>query len=154
MLGQTPERIWMLVQFITFSAKDSTVLAWIIATCSSFLKFCGGIKRRKRNWSHMWHLDSEKALPNWPSARAYVWNLHKQAILFSSNSNRVHSESVKSSVVFHLSLVLTQFSVSLWANSVNSHEKRRKPGWSVIPPQQLDGTWLCSPHCSFFKTTK
>lgn len=43
------EMIWMLVQFITFSARDSTVLAWIIATCSSFLKFCVGWGGEKEN---------------------------------------------------------------------------------------------------------
>ena len=49
------EMIWMLVWFITFSARDSTVLAWIIATCSSFLKFCGGGWRggeKENKWKH------------------------------------------------------------------------------------------------------
>lgn len=33
----------------TFSAKDNTVEAWIMATCSSFLKFCEEKEREAEN---------------------------------------------------------------------------------------------------------
>lgn len=45
------------IQFLlTFSAKDKTVLAWMIATCSSFLKFCTKtpnlcLKKKNLFWS-------------------------------------------------------------------------------------------------------
>lgn len=31
----------------TFSAKDKTVLAWMMATCSSFRKFCPERKKKE-----------------------------------------------------------------------------------------------------------
>ncbi len=42
------QRTHDLISKLTFSASDKTVLAWMMATCSSFLKFY--TKRKKKTW--------------------------------------------------------------------------------------------------------
>lgn len=49
MLDEALDNTWekASTQF-TFSAKDNTVEAWIMATCSSFLKFCEEEEGRRK----------------------------------------------------------------------------------------------------------